>query len=177
MDELLANSINQNREKLVLEYSEKLRGREVGKDPSIGKSLFKKNCASCHQVDGIGIAVGPNISDPREQTYEKLLIAILDPNRSIDANYFRYLALTDEGETVDGLLRESNANSVTLESQNGTKRTLNRSELSDFKSSGASMMPEGLESQISVDEMGELLWYIKNWRYVAENIPAVAKLP
>jgi hypothetical protein len=64
-----------------------------------------------------------------------------------------------------------------LELQNGIKRVLNRSELVEFKSSGKSMMPEGMEAQLSVEEMGELLWYVKNWRYVADNVPAVAKLP
>ena len=125
----------------------------------------------------MGFAVGPNISDSREHTYEKLLVAILDPNRAIDANYFRTLALTDDGETVEGLLRDSNAQSITLELQNGIKRVLNRSELVEFKSSGKSMMPEGMEAQLSAEEMGELLWYVKNWRYVADNVPAVAKLP
>ncbi|MCY2976223.1 MAG: HEAT repeat domain-containing protein [Planctomycetota bacterium] len=174
---LISSSVNKDREKIVLEYSEQLRGRIVGNDPSIGKALFKTNCAGCHQVDGIGTSIGPNISDSREHTYEKLLVAVLDPNRAIDANYFRYLALTDEGETVEGLLRESNAQSVTLENRDGVKRLLNRDELLEFKSTGTSMMPEGIESQISVEQMGELIWYLKNWRYVAQNVPATAKLP
>ncbi|MCY3008437.1 MAG: c-type cytochrome [Planctomycetota bacterium] len=177
VEKLLSSLINEDRAKLVASYSEKLKGQEVGNDPTIGKTLFQKNCASCHQMDGMGFAVGPNISDSREHTYEKLLVAILDPNRAIDANYFRTLALTDDGETVEGLLRDSNAQSITLELQNGVKRVLNRSELVEFKSSGKSMMPEGMEAQLSVEEMGELLWYVKNWRYVADNVPAVAKLP
>jgi putative heme-binding domain-containing protein len=177
VEKLLSALINDDRAKLVASYSEKLKGKEVGKDPTIGKALFQKNCASCHQMDGMGFAVGPNISDSREHTYEKLLIAILDPNRAIDANYFRTLALTDDGETVEGLLRDSNAQSITLELQNGIKRVLNRSELVELKTSGKSLMPEGMEAQLSVEEMGELLWYVKNWRYVADNVPAVAKLP
>ena len=177
VEKLLSSLINEDRAKLVASYSEKLKGQEVGNDPTIGKTLFQKNCASCHQMDGMGFAVGPNISDSREHTYEKLLVAILDPNRAIDANYFRTLALTDDGETVEGLLRDSNAQSITLELQNGIKRVLNRSELVEFKSSGKSMMPEGMEAQLSAEEMGELLWYVKNWRYVADNVPAVAKLP
>jgi putative heme-binding domain-containing protein len=177
VEKLLSSLINEDRAKLVTAYSEKLKGKEVGKDPAIGKALFQKNCAGCHQMDGMGFAVGPNISDSREHTYEKLLVAILDPNRAIDANYFRTLALTDDGETVEGLLRDSNAQSITLELQNGIKRVLNRSELVELKTSGKSMMPEGMETQLSVEEMGELLWYVKNWRYVADNVPAVAKLP
>jgi putative heme-binding domain-containing protein len=177
VEKLLSSLINEDRAKLVASYSEKLKGQEVGNDPTIGKTLFQKNCASCHQMDGMGFAVGPNISDSREHTYEKLLVAILDPNRAIDANYFRFLALTDDGETIEGLLRDSNTQTVTLELQNGIKRVLNRNELVDFKSSSKSLMPEGLESQLSVQDMGELLWYVKNWRYVADNVPAIAKLP
>ncbi len=173
---LVSQLSNSNREKVVQEYQSAMAGSEVGKDPSIGRELFAKHCASCHRLDSVGVAVGPDISDSRIHTYEKLLVSILDPNRSIDANYFRYLALTEDGETVEGLLREANAKTVVLESQNGVKRVLPRDELTDFKSSGVSMMPDGFEQQLPPKDMAELLWYIKNWRYVASGVPATARL-
>ncbi len=120
--------------------------------------------------------VGPDISDSRVHTFEKLLISILDPNRSIDANYFRYLARTEDGTVVEGLMKDSNTQTITLLSQNGTTTTLNRSEIEELKSSGTSLMPEGVESQISAREMADLLWYVKNWRYVADKVPANATL-
>ncbi|MCA9170075.1 MAG: c-type cytochrome, partial [Planctomycetales bacterium] len=59
-----------------------------------GKQLFLKHCATCHRIDGQGVAVGPDISDMRTATLEQLLLAVLDPNRAIDAAYFRYVLVT-----------------------------------------------------------------------------------
>ena len=176
LGKILSNAINSNRQKIVDTYSEKLPTIQVNPDKNHGKAIFAKQCSACHKLDGVGTLVGPDISDSREQTYEKLLISILDPNRSIDANFFRYLARTGEGATVEGLLKDSNSQTITLQSQNGTLTTLNREEIEELKSSGTSLMPEGIESQISADEMADLLWYVKNWRYVADQVPANAVL-
>jgi len=173
---VLSGAINTNRQKVVDEYSKQLSSTEVEPNKNNGKAIFAKNCSACHKLDGVGAFVGPDISDSREQSFEKLLISVLDPNRSIDANYFRYLVRTEEGVVVEGLLKDSNSQTITLQSQNGALTTLNRSEIEEFRSSGTSLMPEGIESQISVAEMADLLWYVKNWRYVADNMPANATL-
>ncbi|MCY2980940.1 MAG: hypothetical protein NTU79_19920 [Planctomycetota bacterium] len=48
--------------------------------------------------------------------------------------------------------------------------------IEELKSSGTSLMPEGIEAQIPASDMADLLWYIKNWRYTAEKIPANATI-
>ncbi len=173
---VLSTSINSNRQKVIEEYSNQLSMIQVDQNRNVGKAVFVKNCSVCHKLDGMGAAVGPDISDSRELTFEKLLISILDPNRSIDANYFRFLARTEDGNVTGGLLKDSNSQTITLQSQNGTLTTLNRSEIEELKSSGTSLMPEGIESQISVHEMADLLWYVKNWRYAADQVPANATI-
>ncbi len=173
---LLSSSINTDRQNVIDAYSKQLATIEVDPNNNRGKAVFTKNCSACHRIDDTGTVVGPDISDSRVHTFEKLLISILDPNRSIDANYFRYLARTDDGTVVEGLLKDANSQTITLLSQNGTTTTLNRSEIEEFKSSGTSLMPEGVESQISVREMADLLWYVKNWRYTADNVPANATI-
>jgi putative membrane-bound dehydrogenase-like protein len=170
---ILANSVQSNRQQVIDEYTKVLGS--VDSDPIRGKAIFAKNCSACHRLDSVGTVVGPDISDSREQTYDKLLIAILDPNRAIDANYFRYLARTEDGLVVEGLLRDANAQTITLQNQTGSI-VVQRSELEELKSSGVSLMPEGIEVQISHQEMADLLWYIKNWRYAAEGVPAQASL-
>jgi putative membrane-bound dehydrogenase-like protein len=172
---IIAASVPADRQKVIDEYSAKLSSIRVDSKSNAGKAVFEKNCISCHRLNGAGLAVGPDISDSREQSFEKLLISILDPNRAIDANYFRYLARTTDGSTTDGILKDANAQSITLQNQNGST-TLKRSDIEELKSSGTSLMPVGIESQIPPQEMAELLWYIKNWRYVTENIPANAEL-
>ena len=173
---LLSASINSDRQRVVDDYSKQLATIEVDSNNNRGKAVFTKNCSACHRMDDVGTMVGPDISDSRVHTFEKLLISILDPNRSIDANYFRYLARTEDGTVVEGLLKDSNAQTITLLSQNGTTTTLNHSEIEELKSSGTSLMPEGVESQISAREMADLLWYVKNWRYAADKVPANATI-
>lgn len=174
---VMATLSNESREKVIARYRLALSEKKGELDFATGQALFGKHCASCHRIDGVGVALGPDISDSRIQSYDKLLTAVLDPNQTIDANYFRYLARTEDGEVVEGILKEANAQSVVLEQQNGVRRTLSRDELEEFKSSGQSMMPEGFEALITPTEMGELLWYIKNWRYQRDGIPASAMLP
>lgn len=170
---LLGGSVQQNRQSVVDRYAAEIVKLDIPNGFERGKQVFAKNCSACHRVNDVGNSVGPDISDSREQTLDKLLIAVLDPNRAIDANYFRYVLRTDDGVVVDGVLVEANAQTVTLKNQNGLT-TVDRSSISELKSSGVSLMPEGIEAQIPVDEMACLLWYIKNWRYVNESVPANA---
>ena len=176
LSKILSASINTNRQKVIDDYAQQLSTIQVDTKDNRGKAVFVKNCAACHRMDGVGSMVGPDISDSRVHTFEKLLISILDPNRSIDANYFRYLARTEDGIVVEGLLKDANSQTITLQSQNGTMTTLSRSEIEELKSSGTSLMPEGIESQISARDMADLLWYVKNWRYAADSVPANATI-
>ncbi len=172
---VLESSMQTNRQKVVEEYADSLRAIRADESGSRGKMVFGKNCAACHRVNSVGTAIGPDISDSRDQTFEKLLISVLDPNRSIDASYFRYLARTDDGRVIEGLLKDANSQTLTLYGQNGST-VLERSEIEEFKSSGASLMPDGMEAQITPQDMADLLWYIKNWRYAEEKIPVQAKV-
>jgi putative membrane-bound dehydrogenase-like protein len=173
---LLTASINQNRQRVIDDYKRQMESITVNPANHRGKVVFEKNCAACHRLDQLGTSVGPDISDSRTQSFDNLLISILDPNRTIDANYFRFLARTEDGKIVEGVLKDANSQTVTLQNQNGAF-VLQRSEIEELKSSGTSLMPEGIEVQIPVQDMADLLWYIKNWRYAAENVPANAQLP
>ncbi len=168
---ILAKANDPNREKVIQEYAQRL---EKKGDLAQGRALFGKNCGPCHRVHDQGFAVGPDISDTRTQSYEKLLVSILDPNRSIDASFLRYVALMEDGEIVDGLLRDSNSETITLRGQNGRDTTIAKNLISELKSTGVSMMPEGIEQQITVEQMSDLLYYLKNWRYPLSNVPAEA---
>jgi putative membrane-bound dehydrogenase-like protein len=143
-------------------------------DVAQGQRVFRQQCAACHRIDQIGTAVGPDISDSREQSFDKLLISILDPNRTIDGAYYRYVVALDSGEVLEGLLQEATPEVVTIKSQNGTIHRLMRAEIESFQSTGNSLMPVGIEQQVSPQEMWDLLAYIKNWRYLQEGLPIQA---
>jgi hypothetical protein len=51
---------------------------------------------------------------------------------------------------------------------------LGKGEIQAIKSSGVSLMPEGIEGQLDEQAMADLIGYIKNWRYVGGEAPALS---
>jgi putative heme-binding domain-containing protein len=136
-----------------------------------GKEIFVKHCASCHKVADVGVQVGPDISDSRTQQPTQILTNILDPNRAIDNNYFRFIALTADDQVIEGMIAEETSDSIVLRGQNNVRNTLKRADLQELKATGVSLMPEGLESQIDHQAMADLISFVKNWRYLDGSIP------
>lgn len=130
-----------------------------------GKKVFAQACIVCHRIDGVGVNVGPDISDTRDKTPESILTAILNPNAAIDAAFLQYSAITADGRVIDGLLIDDRTEGVTLRKQGGESTFIARSELDGLKASGASLMPDGFERLINESDMANLVAYLKNWRY------------
>ena len=157
-----------DRQKVLATYASATR---VNGNAMAGKKLFSEHCSACHQIDSTGTNVGPDISDSRTKTPEALLVAILDPNAAIDAAYVRYSLLTDDGRVLEGLMVDETADSVTLAQQGGERVTVRRDQIEEMQSPGVSLMPNGFESQMNVEQMGDLITYLKNWRYLDRDIP------
>jgi putative heme-binding domain-containing protein len=76
-----------------------------------------------------------------------------------------------DGTVATGVLSAETSTSITLRQQGGKEAVIPRSEIDELKSSGLSLMPEGLEKQIPHQEMADLLSFIKNWRYLDGRTP------
>jgi putative membrane-bound dehydrogenase-like protein len=139
-------------------------------DVARGRAVFQKHCASCHRVAGIGTNVGPDISDLRTKSPEQLLHDILLPNAAIDGNYVQYVVTTRSGRTLTGIIAAESPTSITLKRAENQTDTVLRSEIEEIQSTGLSLMPEGLEKEITIEQMADLLAFLKNWRYV--SLPA-----
>jgi putative heme-binding domain-containing protein len=174
LQKLFGATINADRESLIERYR---MAFPLTPDLENGKKMFVQHCSTCHKIDNVGTSVGPDISDARDQTFDKLLISILDPNRVIDANYFRYVCQTTDGTLVDGLMEESSQENIVLRLQNGNRVSVPRDEIQDLKATGVSLMPVGFEAQLSPEAMNDLIAYIKNWRYAQQQVPAQAVPP
>jgi neutral ceramidase len=145
------------REEVVAAYRSSLT---TPGDAERGAALFAKNCASCHEFRGVGYALGPNISNSHERGLEGLLQNILDPNREVDPQYLNYEVVVTDGRVLSGLVSAESAGAVTLERGAGLRETVSRTELVSLRSSGVSLMPEGLEAEISPVAMADLLAYL-----------------
>jgi putative membrane-bound dehydrogenase-like protein len=140
-------------------------------DPGRGRDVFRQHCTACHRIADLGTQVGPDISDLRTKTAEMLLQDILAPNAAIDANYLSYEVTTKAGRQFTGLIKAETASSITLARGDGQTDVVLRQDIEEVRSSGQSLMPEGLEKNISVAQMADLLAFLKNWRYLKGATP------
>lgn len=130
-----------------------------------GKALFAKHCSTCHQIQGQGHVVGPDLLGALgNKTPEALLIDMLDPNREVDPRYINYLVITKTGRTVTGVMSSESASSITLKRAEGVEETILRSDLEEVQGTGKSLMPENLEEQVSVQDTADIIGYLLSLR-------------
>jgi len=141
-------------------------------DATRGKAVFAKHCVTCHRIAGMGVNVGADIGDTRDKTPSYLLTAILDPNRAVDNNYFGYAIATQDGKTYTGVIAAETSTSITLKQAEGKTETILRSDIEELRATGQSFMPVGFEKNISIEEMSDLVSFLKNWRYLDGAVPA-----
>jgi putative membrane-bound dehydrogenase-like protein len=156
---LFAASIDPNRQKVVDAYESVL---SLQGDTKRGVEVFTKNCATCHKLGGVGHEVGPDLASLGDKSPQALLIAILDPNRAVEARYVNYTARTNAGLTYTGVLASETGNSVTLVAPDGKKQVILRTDLDELISSGKSLMPEGLEKEIKPQDMADLIAHVRS---------------
>ena len=129
-------------------------------DATRGKTVFESVCAACHRAGDVGKDVGPNLATIRQWNPEQVLINILDPNREVAPNFVGYTIETKDGRTIDGIITSENVASVTLKRAEGVTEIVLRREIAQLSAFGLSLMPEGLEAAISVEQMADLLAFL-----------------
>jgi putative heme-binding domain-containing protein len=169
---LLASSLPADRQKVLAEYQSVL---SLAADATRGREVFQKNCSTCHRIGDIGVNVAPDIADSRVKKPEQILTDILQPNRAIDANYVSYSVQTSDGLVLTGIITSDTASSITLKQPENKVITLLRQDIEEIRSSGVSLMPEGLEKNINQQQMADLIAFIKNWRYLDGRTPLAPK--
>lgn len=148
-------------------------------DEAKGKAVFARACATCHRLDGAGHEVGPGLESLGSKSPAAVLVEILDPNRNVDPRYTEYAATTRAGKTVTGVLAAETGTSITLRGQEGKEVVLLRSEVEELSGSGKSLMPEGLEKDLTKGDLADLLAYLGQTRVApkafAGNAPGVVQ--
>jgi putative membrane-bound dehydrogenase-like protein len=156
---LLLGAIDANRQKVIDAYKSAL---DLPAEPEKGKALFKKNCATCHKLEDVGVEVGPDLrSALRDKTGEQLLISILDPSREVDRRYTNYLVETTGGRSFSGMIAAETATSVTLRRAEKAEDVILRTQIESITDTGKSLMPDGLEQQLSKQDLADLIAYLR----------------
>jgi putative heme-binding domain-containing protein len=147
------------RQEVVAAYQQalKLKGDSVR-----GKALFKKECSACHRLENVGNDVGADLSTIRNRGSDAIILNILDPNREVLPQFLTYVVVTDAGRTLTGMITAESATSITLRRSDHTSETILRINIEELRSTGMSFMPEGLEKQIDIQGMADLVGYLNS---------------
>ncbi len=129
-----------------------------------GEKIFRRECANCHRLGKRGHEVGSNLATVQNRTPAQLLVNILDPNREVSPNFLEYVVVTDDGRINTGIIASETATSITLRQTEGKQQTILRSDIDEIRSSGKSLMPEGLEKKITPQEMADLIAHLLSLR-------------
>ncbi len=131
-------------------------------DAARGRKIYQTRCAPCHRSGEEGHPVGPDMVTMKTMGREKLLASILDPNREIAPQFIAFTVETRDGESLLAVITSETGTSVTLRMPSGQEKTIQRSEIAGMRSSGQSMMPEGLEAGLLIPDMADLLAFIES---------------
>jgi putative membrane-bound dehydrogenase-like protein len=127
-----------------------------------GREVFRKRCISCHKLGNEGQQVGPVLSSVQNKSPDDMLIAILDPNREAQPNFMTYTVVTTEGKLLSGIISTETATSLTLRRAEGKQDVVLRNNIEILKSNGVSLMPEGLEKDITPEQMADLIAFVRS---------------
>jgi putative heme-binding domain-containing protein len=128
-----------------------------------GENVFKKACATCHKAgtSTIGAEVGPNLITVISRSPADLLGHILEPNREIAPQYVNYSVAMKDGRILTGLIASESTNSLVLKRAEGVMETVSKSQVDEIRSTGQSLMPEGLEQGLNPQDFADLIAYIR----------------
>ena len=156
-EKLFANSTIARRADVVAAYQTSL---ETAGDVERGRVHFRKTCAACHKLEGVGESIGADLNAIKDRGTAAVMLNILDPNREVKPQFFSYVVALDSGRTVTGMIAAETANSLTLRKSDNATETILRVNIEEIVSTGLSFMPEGLEKQLDVAAMADLLAYL-----------------
>ncbi|MFI4874662.1 MAG: PVC-type heme-binding CxxCH protein [Blastopirellula sp. JB062] len=157
IEALAAPADQSHRNAIVQEYRSAL---QMSGDRKRGEAVFLKNCASCHQLNGKGHPIGPNLAAMKNRGPEAILTNVLNPNLEVNPQYMSYVCLTNDGRALTGIIANETATSITLLQGDNKSETVLRIDIDQLRSTGVSLMPQDLEKQIDKQAMADLLSYL-----------------
>jgi putative membrane-bound dehydrogenase-like protein len=134
---------------------------QLAGDATRGQGIFSRLCIVCHKAGDTGGEVGPDLKSVAGHPPEKLLANILDPSADVQPGYTAYHGELADGTEIYGLISSETASSITFKATDGTARVVLRKDITALKSANVSLMPDGLESGLTPQDMADLIEFLR----------------
>jgi putative heme-binding domain-containing protein len=130
-----------------------------------GQAVFnspRAACVSCHAIGYVGGNVGPDLTRVGQARAERdLLESVVYPSASIVQSFEPVVVVTTDGDVQSGIVRRNDADEVVLVTGPQQEVRIPRARVKEIRPSAVSVMPEGLEQQLSRQELADLLAFLK----------------
>jgi putative heme-binding domain-containing protein len=150
-------SVVEERQKLI---EARLARFEPKPDLDQGKAIFVNNCNVCHQIDGQGGIIGPQLDGIGNWGRRALAEKILDPNRNISQAFKTYTITSRDGKVLSGLFRREEGQLEVYANASGQEFSVAKKDIKEKKASQFTLMPDSFGETISEEDFDDLIGYL-----------------
>ena len=131
-----------------------------------GQGIFlsaRAACSTCHSIGYQGGHVGPDLTRlGKVRTDADFLESIVFPSRTFVRSYEPVMILAKDGETYTGIIKNETSDSVQIVSGPNAEQRIPRSNIAEMRPGQLSIMPAGLDQQLSKQELADLVAFLKS---------------
>jgi putative heme-binding domain-containing protein len=165
--EELCSRLNQDARQQKEKLDKLLAGLKEG-DIRRGQAVFnspKAACATCHAIGYQGGTVGPDLTRVGQVRGERdILESIVFPSASFVQGYQPVVVYLKSGKQYNGLVRKDTPDEILLILNATEQVRIRKEDIESMEPSKVSIMPAGLDQQLSSQELADLLAFLRACR-------------
>jgi putative heme-binding domain-containing protein len=130
-----------------------------------GQAVFnskKAACASCHAIGYLGGRLGPDMTRIGQTRSDRdLLEAIVFPSASFVRSFESVQVTTQDGRSFSGLLLKDAPDEIVLVKSPTEEYRISRDDIEEMLPGTVSIMPQGLDQQLSLQDLSDLVAFLR----------------
>lgn len=151
-------------------------------DPARGADLFRSEqrlaCSRCHTVDGSASHAGPDLFAVGDKFGRRELIqAVLTPSAQIAEGFSTTTIETKSGDEFTGILKQVTVTELAIMGADAKLIKIPVAEIARRHTSDVSLMPEGLQNGLTLQEFTDLIDYLVTLKQVDHSALAHHGMP
>jgi putative membrane-bound dehydrogenase-like protein len=143
------------------EFASRVKG-----DAGHGRVLFSEarvGCVRCHRIQGQGGEVGPDLAGIGTKYGRPSLIeSVLYPSKQIAEGYAQTQVRMQDGRVIAGLIKSETLDDLVLVDSEARLNRLRKSEIDARRLSERSLMPDGLQASLSLQDFSDLIAFLES---------------
>jgi len=149
-----------------LAKAERVAGLVAAADPHHGLQVFRDKqaaCASCHKTANVGGIAGPYLGEiGRRRSERDLIESLLFPSATLVQGYETWTVLTVDGRVVTGVIQKDAPDELVLTGGPEKDYRISRESIEEMRRSEVSIMPKGLDTNLTDQDLADLIAYLKS---------------